>query len=245
MRVGIASDHGGFQLKRELIGALRAAGLRVRDFGTYVHSAAGDYPDYVTPLAKAVAHGEVERGIAICDSGVGACLVANKIPGVRAALVHEGFSARNGVEQAAMNVMCLGGRVTGPAAARELVESFLAARFSDNERTPRRLDKVTALETQSSVSIPKNPSMRLQTFGQSVWLDSMWRDMLARGWLESFIENDGLQGATTSVSIFEKAIASSRLYEEAILKLVFLAKNAEDLYLSLAIEDKESRGPDA
>ena len=146
MRVGIAADHGGFALKQELAAELRAAGYVVSDFGASRLDGEDDYPDYVVPLAQAVAAGTVERGIAICGSGVGAAIAANKIPGVRAALIHEPFSAHQGVEDDAMNVICLGGRVVGAALARELVRVFLEAVFSGAERHRRRLAKVTELE---------------------------------------------------------------------------------------------------
>ena len=146
MKIGIATDHGGFGLKEELVTKLRDAGHEVIDFGAHKLKSDDDYPDYVTPLAKAVASGEVTRGIAICGSGVGASVCANKIPGVRASLVHDHFSARQGVEDNHMNILCLGGRTVGPAVAWDLVQSFLTAEYSEAERHLRRLDKVAALE---------------------------------------------------------------------------------------------------
>ena len=117
MRVGIATDHGGFGLKEELADRLRAAGHEVVDFGAHSLNPDDDYPDFVIPLARAVAAGTVERGVAVCGSGVGASVCANKIPGVRAALVHDHFSARQGVEDDHMNIICMGGRIIGPVAA--------------------------------------------------------------------------------------------------------------------------------
>ncbi len=146
MRVGIATDHGGFELKQELAVQLRAAGHDVVEFGAQSMNAADDYPDYVVPLARAVAEGKVERGIAVCGSGVGASVCANKVPGVRAALIHDHFSARQGVEDDHMNVLCIGGRTVGPCVAWDLVETFLAAEYSQAERHLRRLGKVSALE---------------------------------------------------------------------------------------------------
>jgi RpiB/LacA/LacB family sugar-phosphate isomerase len=145
-RVGVAADHGGFELKEELAGKLRAAGHEVVDFGDRQPKGDDDYPDFVVPLARAVAGGEVERGVAICGSGVGACVAANKVPGARACLIHENFSAHQGVEDDDLNVICLGGLVVGPALAWELVQTFLAARFSGAARHRRRLSKVAALE---------------------------------------------------------------------------------------------------
>jgi RpiB/LacA/LacB family sugar-phosphate isomerase len=146
MRIGIAADHGGFALKEHLRAALSEAGHEVRDFGPTRLDPADDYPDFVIPLALSVARGELERGVAVCTSGVGASIVANKVAGVRAALVHDDFSARQGVEDDDLNVICLGARVVDYDKARRLVGLFLAARFSGAERHLRRLAKVAALE---------------------------------------------------------------------------------------------------
>jgi ribose 5-phosphate isomerase B len=145
-RIGIAADHGGFELKEKLKNALIDSGYEVEDFGADKLAPGDDYPDYVVPLARAVAKGVVVRGLAICGSGVGACVVANKIPGVRAALITDYFSAHQGVEDDDMNVMCLGGRVTGYSLSLDLVRTFLGASFSGTERFSRRLLKVAALE---------------------------------------------------------------------------------------------------
>lgn len=149
MRVGLATDHGGFELKQQLAERLHAAGHAVVDFGALQLASSDDYPDYVIPLAQAVARGEVDRGVAVCGSGVGACIAANKVFGARAALVHDTFSARQGVEDDDMNILCLGGRVIGPSLADDLVDAFLSAHFSGAERHRRRLDKVVALEIAS------------------------------------------------------------------------------------------------
>jgi ribose 5-phosphate isomerase B len=146
MRVGIAADHGGFALKQELAARLRTAGHDVLDFGAVRLNPDDDYPDYVVPLARAVATGQVERGVAICGSGVGACVCVNEIAGVRAALIEDHFSARQGVEDDHLNVLCLGGRTEGAAVAWDLVETFLATCYSQAERHLRRLAKVAALK---------------------------------------------------------------------------------------------------
>ena len=147
MHIGIAADHAGFGLKEQLRKALAESGHEVVDFGASSLTPEDDYPDYVVPLARKVARGELERGLAICGSGVGACVAANKVKGVRAALIHDIFSAHQGVEDDDMNVICFGARVIGYALAWDLTEAFLAARFNDEERHLRRLDKVSALET--------------------------------------------------------------------------------------------------
>jgi ribose 5-phosphate isomerase B len=148
MRVGIATDHGGFDLKEELVKQLSRAGHEVVDFGAHDMSEGDDYPDYVLPLARTVATHEVDRGVAICGSGVGASVCANKISGILAALIHDHFSARQGVEDDHMNVLCMGGRTVGPAVAWNLVQTFLAAEFSQAPPHLRRLAKVASLETQ-------------------------------------------------------------------------------------------------
>lgn len=147
MRVGIAADHGGYILKGEVAVFLRGKGHEVVDFGAHQLDATDDYPDFVIPLARAVATGEVERGVAICGSGVGASVAANKVSGIRAGLIHDVFSAHQGVEDDDMNVFCLGARVVGPALALELIDTFLAARFSGAPRHRRRLAKLQVLET--------------------------------------------------------------------------------------------------
>jgi ribose 5-phosphate isomerase B len=149
MRIGIAADHGGYALKSLLMATLQARNVEVIDFGARELNPDDDYPDFVAPLARAVGRKEIDRGVAVCGSGVGACVTANKVPGVRAALITESFSAHQGVEDDDMNIMCLGGRVTGTALALELVDTFLKARFKDAERFRRRLNKVVSLELES------------------------------------------------------------------------------------------------
>ena len=146
MRVGIATDHGGFVLKEEMVARLRAAGHEVVDFGAHALDPGDDYPDFVVPLARAVAAGRVERGLAICGSGVGAAVCANKVSGARACLIDDHFSARQGVEDDHINILCMGGRTVGPAVAWDLVETFLTAELSQAERHLRRLKKVASLE---------------------------------------------------------------------------------------------------
>ena len=146
MDVGFATDHGGYVLKEPILKALRDSGHRVQDFGAYSLDPGDDYPDFVIPLARAVALGEVERGIAVCGSGVGASFTANKIGGVRSALIHESYSAHQGVEDDDMNLLCLGGRVVGFALAWEIIQTYLAAHFMRAERFERRLAKVAAIE---------------------------------------------------------------------------------------------------
>lgn len=146
MKIGLAADHGGFQLKQFLSPLIKELGYQVIDFGAVEQDDQDDYPDFVIPLAEAVAQKEVDRGIAVCGSGVGASIAANKVTGVRAALVHDHFSAHQGVEDDDMNLLCMGGRVIGNNVAQEIVETFLKASFSGADRHLRRLKKVQELE---------------------------------------------------------------------------------------------------
>ncbi|MBC7919474.1 MAG: RpiB/LacA/LacB family sugar-phosphate isomerase [Ferruginibacter sp.] len=146
MKVGIAADHGGFEVKEKVAAQLKEAGHTVTDFGAFALDNDDDFPDFTIPLARAVAEGKVERGVAICGSGVGASMAANKVAGVRAALITETYSAHQGVEHDDMNVICLGGRVIGPVLIWEIIQSFLNARYAGEERQRRRMAKVAALE---------------------------------------------------------------------------------------------------
>lgn len=146
MRIGVAADHGGFELKQHLMKKLADSGFEVADFGNNQLNQDDDYPDFVVPMANAVATGKADRGIAICGSGVGACVAINKVRNARACLINDTFSARQGVEDDNLNILCLGGRVVGFELAWELVTTFLAARFSMKERHLRRLAKVAALD---------------------------------------------------------------------------------------------------
>lgn len=145
MRIVIGADHAGYGLKGELANDLRASGHEIMDVGTHGSDPA-DYPDYAEAVGNALLKGRAERGILICGSGVGATVAANKIPGIRAAVCHDSYSARQGVEHDDMNVLVLGARVVGVELAREIVRAFLAARFSGEERHRRRLEKIRALE---------------------------------------------------------------------------------------------------
>jgi ribose 5-phosphate isomerase B len=148
LKVAVGCDHAGFALKGCVIDLLRELGHEIEDVGTYDTQPA-DYPDYALKVGLAVASGGCQRGVVVCGSGVGASVAANKVPGVRSALCHDTFSARQGVEDDDMNVVCLGARVIGPALAAEVVRAFAAASFSNAERHVRRLNKVKAIEEDS------------------------------------------------------------------------------------------------
>ena len=146
MKIAIAADHGGFSLKAEIVELLSQAGHEPLDLGAHEYIAGDDYPDYAQQVSSAVQTGRAERGIVICGSGVGACIAANKMKGIRAGVCHDTYSAHQGVEHDNMNVLCLGARVIGVELAREVVLAFVDAKFSTGERYQRRLNKVMKIE---------------------------------------------------------------------------------------------------
>ena len=147
--IALSADHAGFPLKVELLPWLQSLGCEVLDLGAYTLEPADDYPDFAKVVAESVAAGSAERGLIVCGSGVGACVAANKFPGIRASICHDAYSARQGVEHDDMNVLCLGGRIVGIELAKDLVLSFLNANFSGEERHLRRLKKLEAIEKHS------------------------------------------------------------------------------------------------
>ena len=149
MRIAVGSDHGGFTLKSDVVSQLQEAGDQVLDLGAESLDPTDDYPDYADAVASAVSSGQAERGILVCGSGVGASVAANKVPGIRAAVCHDIYSAHQGVEHDDMNVLCLGARIIGSEVARELVTAFTSARFSGEPRHQRRLEKVRAMEQKA------------------------------------------------------------------------------------------------
>ena len=145
MKIVIAGDHAGFPLKKWLMQELGKNGFEMVDLGAYDETPS-DYPDFARAVGKAVTSGEVQRGILVCGSGVGACVAANKIKGIRAGVAHDTYSGHQGVEHDDMNVLCLGSRVIGPAPALEIARAFLGAKFTNEERHARRLKKVLEIE---------------------------------------------------------------------------------------------------
>ncbi len=162
MRVAIGADHAGFSLKQDLVAYLKELGHEVRDVGTHRPDPNDDYPDYAQAVAEAIVKGEAERGVLICGSGVGASVAANKIPGIRAGLCHDTYSAHQGVEHDDMNVLVVGARVIGRALAHELVHAYLNATFTGEERHRRRLEKVKALEAKyaETTKVRSQPAQR-------------------------------------------------------------------------------------
>ena len=156
MRIAIGADHAGFTMKEEVAALLRELGHDVVDVGAHHADPSDDYPDFAEAVGKAIVEGKAERGVLICGSGVGVSVAANKMPGIRAAVCHDAYSANQGVEHDNMNVLVLGSRIIGPELARELVRTYLAARFTGEERHRRRLAKVQSIETRyfASKSVP-------------------------------------------------------------------------------------------
>jgi transaldolase/glucose-6-phosphate isomerase len=227
MRIAIGSDHAGFDLKQEVKAFLVEGHHEVLDVGTYSKDPV-DYPDYAEAVGAALREYRAERGIILCGSGVGASMAANRIPGIRAGLCHDTYSAHQGVEHDDMNVLVLGGRVVGIELARELIHAFVNAIFTGESRHLRRLAKMTALE---------NRLRALQVFGQSVWLDYIRRSLITSGELRRLIDEDGLRGVTSNPAIFEKAVAGSSDYNEILETPEARALDAKTLYEKLAVRD--------
>ena len=146
MKIAVAADHGGFPYKPRVLEIVREMGHEPIDLGAHTLEPQDDYPDFARYVGQAIQHGQAERGIVLCGSGVGACIAANKLNGVRASVCHDIYSAHQGVEHDDMNVLCLGSRIIGPQLLEDLVRAFVKAEFSPAERFQRRLDKVNAME---------------------------------------------------------------------------------------------------
>ncbi|MFK7789582.1 MAG: ribose 5-phosphate isomerase B [Phycisphaeraceae bacterium] len=146
MKVALAADHAGLPLKDEIAALVKSLGHEVLDLGAHQYDKHDDYPDFARYIGQAIQHGQANRGILLCGSGVGASIAANKMKGVRAAVCHDAYSAAQGVEHDDLNVLCLGSRIIGGAVADVLVRAFLSAKFSQEERHQRRLDKVMGIE---------------------------------------------------------------------------------------------------
>jgi transaldolase/glucose-6-phosphate isomerase len=227
MRVALGSDHAGFDLKEAVKAFLIAEKSEVLDVGT-ANGDPVDYPDYAVAVGSALRGRRADRGIILCGSGVGASMAANRIPGIRAGLCHDTYSAHQGVEHDDMNVLVLGGRVVGIELARELIHAFLNARFTGEDRHIRRLAKVTALE---------NPLRALQVFGQSVWLDYIRHSLITSGELQRLVDEDGLRGVTSNPAIFEKAITGSSDYSDLLEAPGARTLDPKSLYEQLAVRD--------
>jgi transaldolase/glucose-6-phosphate isomerase len=238
MRIAVGADHAGVPLNERAIAELRRLGHEVVDLGTHDSSRPDDYPDYALAVAQELVSGRCERGLLICGSGVGVAVAANKVQGIRAALCHDTYSAHQGVEHDDMNVLCLGARVIGPELMLDIVRAFVNARFTGEERHRRRLQKIAALEHRfGEVPMSDNHLLELASFGQSVWLDQMRRSLLTSGELKRMVEEDGLSGVTSNPTIFEKAIAGSADYEDAVRDLAAQGASVDRIYEELVVSD--------
>lgn len=238
--IAVASDHGGFHLKALILEFLEKLGHEVNDLGTHSEEPA-DYPDYARKVGQEILSKKAKRGILICGSGVGACVAANKFPGIRAAICHDTFSAHQGVEDDDMNILCLGARVIGPELAKEIVQVWLSASFSGLERHCRRLGKVKKIEEECfsrRQKMNKNPLIGLKELGQSVWLDNLSKKLINSGELKRLIDEDGLSGVTSNPTIFQKAISGSPDYDGFLQRMIGQGIHDEkELFLGLAVED--------
>src|SRR5215831_19465153 len=225
MRIAIGSDHAGFTLKEAVKTFLTEEHGDVLDLGTHCADPV-DYSDYAEAVGLALRENRADRGILLCGSGVGASMAANRIPGIRAGLCHDTYSAHQGVEHDDMNVLVLGGRVIGLELARELIHAFINARFTGEGRHVRRVAKVTALE---------NPLRALQVFGQSVWLDYIRRHLITSGELRHLVDEDGLRGVTSNPGIFEKAVTGSNDYASLLESVDVKGLDAKAIYEKLAV----------
>jgi transaldolase/glucose-6-phosphate isomerase len=226
MRVAVGSDHAGFALKELAKRILAAESCEVLDVGTNGTEPV-DYADFAAAVGAAVREHSAERGILLCGSGVGASMAANKIPGVRAGLCHDTYSAHQGVEHDDMNVLVLGGRIVGVELARELIHAFVNARFTGEPRHLRRLAKMAALE---------NPLRALELFGQSLWLDHLRRDAIASGELGRLVEDDGVGGAIFEAENADEPQVIGDVQDAAdALRRTFERTSGRDGYVSLAL----------
>jgi transaldolase len=233
MKVAISSDHAGFELKQLLVERLsNENGTVFTDLGVYAPTPPSDYPDAAQAVGEAVVRGDADRGITVCGSGAGVSIAANKVAGVRAFAAEDTYTGHQGVEHDNSNVLCLGERVTGRELAVEIARAFLGARFTGEERHVRRLGKIERLEAANSF-----PLEALRVNGQSLWVDTISRQMVTSGELRRLAWEEHVVGMTSNPTIFEKAMGHEPEYEEPARRLADQGLSTEDIYWTLAIED--------
>ena len=223
MRIVIGADHAGYLLKQFLLERLKEAGHSVLDVGTHSVDPV-DYPDYARLVAEKILLGQAERGIMVGGSGEGESIAPNKLPGIRAVLCHDTYTARMSLEHNDANVLALGARVIGPELAWDVVQTWLSSSFTSVERHAHRLAKIAAWERQR-----RFPLQELAHQGQSVWLDYIRRSLLTSGEFRRMVQ-DGIVGVTSNPTIFEKAIAGSSDYEETLRSLVSQGKHEAEIF---------------
>lgn len=233
MRIAIAADHTGITIRDDIAEVIRSAGHEAIVVGGEVNGPDDDYPRFAKLVGDAIAGGRADRGILICGSGAGVTVAANKLPGVRAALAHDIYTAHQMVEHDFCNVMTLGARTIGIEPAREFARAFVNAEFSGEDRHRRRLAEVIELEREQH----NNPLKALHEAGQSIWLDNIRRALLTSGTLARYISSRWVTGLTSNPTIFQHAIAGSSDYDEAILKRLNRDLSTEQLFFEIALED--------
>ncbi len=233
MRVAIAADHAGAVIRDEVAEVVASAGHEPVVLGAELNNPNDDYPVFAKLVGDALAAGQAARGILICGSGAGVTVAANKLPGVRATLGHDIYTAHQMVEHDYCNVLTLGARAIGAEVAKELVRAFIEARFSGGDRHRRRLSQVLDMERDQH----STPLKQLHDAGQSIWLDNIRRALLDSGTLARYISNLSVTGLTSNPTIFEHAIAGSKDYDDAILTRLDQGLSTEQLFFELALED--------
>ena len=233
MRIAIAADHTGMAIRDDIAEVIRSAGHDAIVLGKEINGPDDDYPRFAKLVGDAIAGGRADRGILICGSGAGVTVAANKLPGVRAALAHDIYTANQMVEHDFCNVMTLGARTIDPEPAREFARAFANAKFSGESRHRRRLGEVIQLEREQHI----NPLKELHEAGQSIWLDNIRRTLLSSGTLARYISRLWVTGLTSNPTIFEHAIAGSSDYDDAILKRLDRDISTEQLFFEIALED--------
>jgi len=233
MRVAIAADHAGTAIRDDIAAVIRSAGHYAIVLGNEINGPEDDYPRFAKLVGDAIAEGRADRGILICGSGAGVTVAANKLPGVRAALASDVYTAHQMVEHDYCNVMTLGARTIGPDLAREFAGAFVNAEFLGESRHRRRLGEVIQLEREQHI----NPCKGLHEAGQSIWLDNIRHALLTSGTLARYISSLWVTGLTSNPTIFEHAITGSSDYDESILKRLDQDLSTEQLFFEIAIED--------
>lgn len=233
MRIAIAADHTGITIRDDIAAVVRSTGHETIVLGSEISGPDDDYPRFAKLVGDAIAGGRADRGILICGSGAGVTVAANKLPGVRAALAHDIYTARQMVEHDFCNVMTLGARTIGVEPAREFATAFVNAEFSGEDRHRRRLGEVIELEREQH----NNSLKALHEAGQSIWLDNIRGALLTSGTLARYISSLWVTGLTSNPTIFEHAIAGSSDYDEAILKRLNRDFSTEQLFFEIALED--------
>ena len=233
MKIAVAADHAGAGIREDIAEVIRNAGHEAIVLGAELNRPDDDYPIFAKLVGDAIAAGRAERAVLICGSGAGVTVAANKLPGVRACVAHDIYTAHQMVEHDCCNVLTLGARAVGTEPAKEYVRAFVNATFSGAERHRRRLGEVLELEREQH----PNPLKALHEAGQSIWLDYIRRALLETGTLARYISGLWVTGLTSNPTIFEHAIAGSGDYDDAIARRLDRELSTEELFFEIALED--------